>query len=60
MSRINISDENLNCRHILFIKDVKESVFVHDRNCYKTRNTNLNYRFARSLFLRTRQAISSF
>ncbi|CAO0792058.1 unnamed protein product [Mucor circinelloides] len=47
MSRINISDENLNCHHILFIKDVKESTFVRDRNCHKTKDTNLSYRFAR-------------
>ncbi|KAK4514075.1 uncharacterized protein ATC70_006083 [Mucor velutinosus] len=47
MSRISIPEENLNCHHILFIKDVKESAFIHNRNCYKTRNTNLSYRFAR-------------
>ncbi|GAN02125.1 hypothetical protein MAM1_0017c01565 [Mucor ambiguus] len=47
MSRIDISEENLKCHHILFIKDVKESAFIHNRSCYKTRNTNLSYRFAR-------------
>lgn len=60
MSRINISDENLNCHHILFIKDVKESTFVRDRNCHKTKDTNLSYRFARSIFLHAHRSNSFF
>ncbi|KAL9551181.1 hypothetical protein MBANPS3_004383 [Mucor bainieri] len=58
MSRINISEENLKCHHILFVKDVKESAFIHNRDCYKTKHTNLSYRFARSLFLHNQKAIS--
>lgn len=44
---LNLVEENLHCHHLLFNKDVTESTYNSENNCFKTAVTELSFRKAK-------------
>lgn len=44
---LNLVEENLHCHHLLFNKDVTESTYNPEKDCFKTTVTELSFRKAK-------------